>query len=341
MGDQLMMATRAFPLRIDAERALREVYRDQWPCLIRETAHERLYRMEDLLAVRGCRDPHAATVLPGLFGLHLEDAATFRRTESVGGRPMFVTAQHTWALEPIARGLFESAGSRAVLLHVDAHDDLQSPSVFVSSGKVEFRAPVGDDTLDMNDSDAIARFVQRGLVGIGGFIAPLLHLFDALEYVHVVPSGADAGHGRKMLERWTEPVLFFSGAGDRPAVRLTNAAQPEGNAIVATTLDAIDEFTADTRVFLDIDFDYFCNTYDDSVPALEAVPSAGSVKGAMSCFFDELESRLSGCRIECVTLALSPGFFPALFWEDALDVATGACRRLLTRPRDAQLGSHS
>jgi len=250
-----------------------------------------------------------------------------------------VALQHTWALEPLARRIVQEDGPAPVLLHIDSHDDLQPPSVLVTADVDAFAAPVGQDLLRLDQPATITRFVERGLIGIGGFLAPLLHAGRIRHFVHLRPPETSLETEHRTLQRTLSPLLYFGGWGERPAIDIT-AGEGAGTGIPVTLTDdlgVIDALPPDAPVLVDLDMDYFCNAYDDSVSERPAVPPLERLCSDMSAFLGRLIESLAGRNVQLVTLALSPGFFPAIFWEPALELACDACRRLLSEvPPDVE-----
>ncbi len=254
----------------------------------------------------------------------LTPAGTGAARRTVRGEFM-VCLQHTWALEALARWIARRpAGAPApILLHIDAHDDLQSPSVQVATERGRFAAPFGDETLDLHAPASVAPFVQRGLIGIGGFLTPFWHTVGAGHHIHVHPSN-NAGPVTGWLQPAAETVAYWGGAYDRPT--LTVVPHPGTGTITyigTDDLSVIAACPAEAPVLVNIDLDYFCDHYDDSQTTRPAtLPAASEVRCAIEDYVARLHHVLAGRVVELVIVACSPGFFPSVFWQDALALAS-------------------
>ncbi len=322
--DRLVLERRCFPTRIAAERALRGLYRDRWPVLVGETAHERLYCIEDALVGRPARDPNLACNLREILGISPEEAAHFRSFRARHGGCRLTTLQHTWALEALSKWATRRhpGDPPPLLLHVDAHDDLQPPSLVATTDPWIYQAPVGGDVLDLHDPATVSPFVERGLIGIGGFLVPILHALVAAQVVWLHPLEVRPANTQASLRSATEPFLFFGGCFQRPIIEVepcdVESAHPL-RLLATDNLSSLVSWLTPGPVLVDIDFDYFCNLYDDSQVRPQEPPSHNEVLDHIDRFASELGRILRNHRVELVTLALSPEFFPSAYWPRCLE----------------------
>src|SRR5205823_1175410 len=69
------------------------------------------------------------------------------------------------------------------LLHLDDHDDLMTPRILVEG--VAWLDPISGLALDLWHPETVESAVRSGAIGIGSFMAPLLHLFPRVHVRHL------------------------------------------------------------------------------------------------------------------------------------------------------------
>jgi hypothetical protein len=85
-------------------------------------------------------------------------------------------------------------------------------------------------------------------------------------------------------------------------------------------------------VWLDVDLDVFCNRYDgDSDRATFEGNHAEQafMQQRIETFLDQLASATWIDKIEAVSVAISPGFFPAQYWEYAIPAVCNGIERII------------
>lgn len=321
-----------------AQNAIRKVYRDQSPMLVAETGQRLSFVLGDNLATRPLRDKFLEQQLAKHFGISVLEASGFHRRESVYGGGVFMfSLQHTWALVAFAEWFeMRKAGVQPIptILHIDAHDDLNAPSVLVTASPHVFSAPIGTAEMDLSVAATVPEFVERGLIGIGGFLTPFFHALADFHFVCLYPPtvlNADRNfHG---LEIATETVHTFAGAGERPVVRKrTSVTQPLTSATFTNSTERIKNLPGTGPVLLDIDMDFFCNCLDDSLQAAPApVPDRSKILQQIGLLEEYLTMSLAQRQVDVVTLALSPGFYPSILWDETVPRVKAMAQSLLQR----------
>ena len=333
--DHVVIERRQFPRREEAELALRALYRDRWPVLLAESAHERSFALKCTLAARPSRDANLAEHLAGLFGIGIEDAAYYRRQARLGTTWCGLTLDHCWALETFACWIrTRDDDLPPVIIHVDAHDDLQAPSLFVSADPMVFTIPLGQQMVDLRHPETVVPAIGRGFVGIGGFLVPLLHALGKGMYLHV---SADNRAHRGWLLLEDELVVSWAGAGRQPLARWGDEATECSRGIEAmatSDLSCIASLPENAPVLLDIDLDAFCDVYDDSRPAPDTIPTLEELRDRLTGVFTALLYALRGRPIATLTIAFSPGFFPSTLWRESLTLIEEFARDLLDADRE-------
>jgi hypothetical protein len=258
--------------------------------------------------------PFALTQLPG-WQLSLNDSWTlyswsqwFQQTGGLDGPPKCVT-----------------------VLHLDDHDDLMTPRVAVGP-QSGFRDLISAAEIDLRNASTVAAAVTSGAIGIGSFMAPLLHAFPNVHVRHLCST--EYSDARKGPHAVTAVQVFddlLSPGSVRPALRLSKFDD-----VTATHLSAIShpyivtddlgswlEDLPPGPVLLHIDMDYFNNRFNgdsdwvDEGPKYD--PPLSQVLDRIDGVFASLESSGIVQRVEDFAVALSPGFFPVDLWEPTID----------------------
>lgn len=297
----------------EAMTYLAGVFHDRVPRLVGETARTRFFELVPVHAARPPTDPDLIRVARELLGLAPDEIANWRRIEDdpATGRRFAVMLEHTHALEAwCGAALLRPTESPTLLLHIDAHDDLNSPSLLLGADGRTYFAPIGPGFMILDDPKTVRKFATCGYIGIGGFIAPMIGASALNAVLHVT--------GPRDIGGVSEASLALCAAPDTGLTRvekrsLAEQGVPYRRMSLHQALDAADHFCG--RILLDIDLDAFCNRYDsyggDDVSDTEALDALAKTVKML---------KQSGLLKQAVvtTIALSPGFFPGSLWRDAL-----------------------
>jgi len=210
------------------------------------------------------------------------------------------------------------------LLHVDEHDDLMSPHLYVEpSGWWD--AFTGRK-VDLLDPATVRSAIESGAIGMENYIPPLVHLIPRLHIRHL---RATVNRSTPTRRRLLKSTLLKDDAlnRSRPAVRLaddTPDAVMSSHDYVSTP--SLEDWLADLPdgpVLLHVDLDYCNNRYNNNVnwkaDSWEHDPDLGAALASIDRLFEALSSHGLMDRIVNVSAALSPGFFPAEYWSAAVD----------------------
>ncbi len=253
-------------------------------------------------------DIHRLVRRAGGFQLSLDDSWTL----------------HDWSLWLSGRLGRGEATDEVTILHVDDHTDFMTPRVARDGGA--WSDLITGRPCDLTAPESVRASILSGAVGIGSFMAPLLHHVSRCDFRHLSQSVSRraADPVRRIALSTEEDTLLRPGAR-RPAVVLepwdAGHEGPASHRYLVTHLpDEWLEDLPDAPVLLHIDMDYFNNRFDrDSEWHGSAAPRHDPDLAAMSGAMDELFAALDragvASRIESVAVALSPGFFPAEFWH--------------------------
>lgn len=333
--DRITLERFIYPSVSSARDAIRNLYRDQWPVLTARDAHQTSFSLCDHLAISPHRDNHLQEVLRSVFGLTLPEAAGYFEMERLTSGTFLITLQHTWALMNFAVWIrdHQAAGAIPTILHIDSHDDLQPPSILTSGDHRVFRAPLGVDVMDLTDPSTVQPFIERGFVGIGGFLTPAFHAIRDCHFVHLHPPTGNAPSMRRAnLELTVARLPYFGGNGEQPIARVVTDGESMHNTVpvlFASNTTAIPALPGSGPVLVDIDMDYFCNHFDDSTLRPPPIFTVSDIIRRMADIGAWLHGALSGRPVELVNLAFSPGFYPAALWEGTLPAARNWGRSLL------------
>lgn len=226
-----------------------------------------------------------------------------------------------WLAERRRRG---EAPEGVTILHVDDHTDFMTPRV--ARDGTSWSDLITGHPCDLLAPETVQASILSGAVGIGSFMAPLLHHVPRCEFRHLSQSvnRRTPDPVRCIALPIEEDTLLRPGAL-RPGVSLEPwDADQRGGAfhryVVTHRPDEWVEALPEWPILLHIDMDYFNNRFDrDSDWHLSADlrhdPCLASMSGTLDALFLALNRAGVTRRIESAAVALSPGFFPAEFWQ--------------------------
>ncbi|MCU1485587.1 MAG: hypothetical protein JWN67_2333 [Actinomycetia bacterium] len=206
--------------------------------------------------------------------------------------------------------------ARLVVLHIDDHEDLASPRLIVTDEGLEDL--ITGQPVRLREPATVQAAIRSGAIGMGSFIAPLLHHMPDTEIRHL----------RARTPALPPTPIRWGSAADtllRPgAPRLTLVRGDPASDVQGTYMRTSDpmswaaEISLDSTVLLHIDLDYFNNRYDCDTDWRERPsrhdPDLATVLRMVDDVFDSLEETYTLGRIEDVATAISPGFFPSELW---------------------------
>jgi hypothetical protein len=230
--------------------------------------------------------------------------------------------------------------SEVVVVHIDDHRDMMCPRIAQSGqGWVDLLTGEG---FSVFDPPSVRSAILSGAVGIGSFFAPLVHELPCVNVRHLSQSAGLAEDGREwhILKNTEQDTILRPGLS-RPRID-TELAHPQGVRPTPDNRCGSYRFSRSHRycfsdlpdcpVLLHIDMDYFNNRYDRDSDWCDRSnrhdPTQERVLGEIDSLFDALEQNDVLERIENVTVALSPGFFPAEYWPTSVERVEWHLRKL-------------
>lgn len=216
----------------------------------------------------------------------------------------------------------ERCGNSMVILHADDHTDLGSPLI-CATGDTMYRITDGMPFV-VNDPKSVIDAIRADAIEIGTFIVPLCHFARNLQIQHLSLS-SDVDLEEKLLPYYTRNVAWEK--CNRLAVS-KNATSGKDRVVPYHRTSNIDTWLkgvpSATDVLLHIDADVFNNRYRGGMTLPKgSVPYNPPLSAIQERVFEFkhklLASHVVG-QIRCISLALSPGFFPSEYWRTMLEM---------------------
>lgn len=241
---------------------------------------------------------------------------------------LLLTLNDTWTLEGWSQWLqkhFRRSRVDVVVLHVDDHKDVGSPRLF----KYEkgWYDPITGKRVRLDQPDSVTNAIESGALGMGSFLTPFLHFVPTADVRHLCQAPKCVTTVDSVIQPvWINDTLLHPSM-QRPAIRLVQEENGVGSGRYRFTND-MEAWLEDVAlcgkdVLLHIDMDYFCNRYDGDSDFIEnSGPldiSLERVLAHIDEFADALRRHQLIERILDITIAFSPGFFPAEFWAPSCD----------------------
>lgn len=320
----------------DANAAMDQLFAafpDHQPSLVSESAGGWTFELHWTSDPDTFVDPAVADAAAQLHGLELSELGAYHEVVEWGGRDVVFSMIHGWALLAPSLAIQRRGGRPlAWVVHVDDHTDLMAPMVEPTPRLGLLRDTVFGVAIDVADPTSVVAAVERGTVSKGNFLTAYLLAYPGSQVVHV---GLDVTEASFALESQGETVVLGGTRFTRTALPLLRAPGAAGSVFRKSRLLPRElPVTGDGGVWLDIDLDYFWNRYDgDSDRRLRtAQPNErDEVRRRVQQFLNDLSEVQWLTEIEAVSLAVSPGFFPADHWAEALPVLREGLQRVLRR----------
>jgi hypothetical protein len=254
----------------------------------------------------------------------------------------------SWTIYSWSRWLKDSGApgtgpDTITLLHLDDHDDLMSPRLLIE--RDAWLDPISQHAVDLWKPDTLESAIRSGAIGIGSFMAPLLHHLPSVDVRHLCSTEyAKERQGPYLVRPVSLPDDLLAPGSSRPAVELRrveeapDARGEEGHPYLVT--DDLDTWLAglpEGPVLVHIDMDYFNNRFNgdsdwvDYGPKYD--PPLHDVLARIDQVFRALEVGGIVERIEDFAVALSPGFFPADLWAPSIERIEAHVDRLIAAGR--------
>jgi len=215
------------------------------------------------------------------------------------------------------------------ILHFDDHTDFMSPRIHIVES--EMYDSLTGKPINLLDPDSVASAICSTGIGIGSFIAPFLWQLNSkiknvkilhvsqryskeLEFFQIVLSSKQQHFPQRDLQRLElnlVPIERLLGK-DIEYVRTSS---------LATVLPCI---SARDRILVHFDLDCFNNRYDRDSDWTEKEtthdPSLKEVSREIDTVCGLLNTEIGRKRLEDISIAYCPGFFPAELWETSREI---------------------
>lgn len=226
---------------------------------------------------------------------------------------------HSWS--ELYRHQRISPNDHIAILHVDDHFDFAPPRL-ICEGPKWIDALTGSD-VDIGRPESIEAAIASGAIGMGSFLTPFLHYAQSAEVRHLRQPPKTHGTLDYVIRRATVPdTLLYPGA-PRPCIYLDPAESTSGPGtyrVTSSIRDWLDGLNA-KLVVLHVDLDYFNNRYDGDSDWKSRThlldPPKANILQKIDEIADALQRTFIKSKLLDISVAFSPGFFPAEYWRDA------------------------
>jgi RimJ/RimL family protein N-acetyltransferase len=215
-----------------------------------------------------------------------------------------------------------------VVLHADDHEDLMSPLLAVRhTALVDL---ISGKPVYVDRPATVDAALRSGAISMGSFIVPMLSAGHEVHIRHLrYPASRQPVPGCYRLVLAHEPDVLFAPGEPRSIALIVepDACLHSDQVIVGSyTLtekldDWLDEVPEDALLLLHVDCDYFNNRYDGDSDwrshSRIRDPPEGHVQRRVEKLCEVLRSLAN--RPDDVTIALSPAFFPAEYWQATVE----------------------
>lgn len=215
-----------------------------------------------------------------------------------------------------------SVPDEVVVLHVDDHTDLMTPRLSVSPNV--WNDSITGKVFDLFKPSTVRSAILSGAIGVGSFMAPFLHHVPRVKLRHLSQTAPVGSASDYSISPQTLADTILNAGSYRPSVTVDEHPKDLHSSIYRFTRN-IEDWLADlpeAPILLHIDMDYFNNRFDgDSDWATSEKrhdPNLVDIQNAIDQLFVAIEATNVASRIEDVTVALSPRFFPSEFWPASI-----------------------
>lgn len=249
-----------------------------------------------------------------------------------------------WTITSWSRRLAAQAAAQShpvVILHVDDHEDLMSPRLIIRDGTLIDL--ISGESVYIDRPATVDAALRSGAIGMGSFVVPMLTIGREVNIRHLrMPTGRPRTPGHYRLTLAHEPDTMLCPGEPRPTAHIVGSNTHPGRGqitvgsytLTETLSGWLDDLPADALLLLHVDCDYFNNRYDGDSDWRSHLqihdPSAKQVQLGVKELCEALRP-LAG-QLDDVTIALSPGFFPAEYWQETVEALLQAIKTR-RRPR--------
>jgi hypothetical protein len=289
--------------------------------IVEEAPDEWRVRVAPLAHLAAVYDAELSAVLERM-GVALTEISEWHRIGQRGDVKWLESMNPAWALFAWAHWLAAEQPLGAMMIHVAIHEDLAVPALICGHEPTSFTELMDDVTIDLLSPPTVARAIRRGVIGVSGFITPLLRACP-IDIVHITPAAfaSDSVSVRFRLEetpwppdpRITQPALELSRDGPCSYRRTTDPAR------ISTSHESRQP------VLLNIDLAAFDLLPGRRPPSDETLPRSV----ALTDLLEGLQPLAS--KISVVTIGYSPGWCPAQRWSGLVETTADGLEQLILK----------
>jgi len=307
-----------------------ELFPDRYPFVISEDSHFWRIGLKWPETEEWYVDPNLADQARKCFGYSLAELPTHWEERNLG-KPAFVFSMfHSRALLAPAMALRKGHTARfSHIVHVDDHDDLMPP--LLRRDVNALIDPIAQTIIDLHKIDSVNAAIDRGVISKGSFLAAYVLGSPLGSVIHVRENGFTTSFqiAVESIERRIGSAIIATSA---PSKQIANSAgwRWQEAPLLPLSLDDCQS------VWLDVDLDAFCNRYDgdsDRAHALGTESERAILRQRMDRFLDRLSNASWKSRVDAVSIALSPGFFPSEYWNEAIPKITNGVADIISGRR--------
>ena len=266
-------------------------------------------------------DPKLADSAHRNYGLELRDLAGYMEVRRCGRADFVFSMFHSRALLAPSLAMARTGRSMRSVIHVDAHTDRQAPLLSKGgTGTLVNEAFSRHCCLDQPES--VTKVIDAGLVHKGSFLAAYMLAVPEGELFHcweeaklcscrlahasgeVIIGGRRIAHDYLVSSSASGPEMWQCHTGVALPDSMANPTGEQGNG-----------------VWLDVDLDAFCNRFDgdsDRQKQQGSMRELKELRTRVQTFLRQLRAAAWRTRIEAISVAASPGFFPSEYWEEVI-----------------------
>ena len=236
----------------------------------------------------------------------------------------------SWSNWLAERRMSGKVTNEVVILHVDDHTDLMTPRLNLYDDN--WRDSITGGVFDLYEPASVQSAILSGAIGVGSFMSPFIHTVPRVHLRHLSQTATNKGDQDFSLVTKSLADTILNIGASRPAISISRELDLFPNEKLMSSsklyrftrqLDAWLGELPDAPVLLHVDMDYFNNRYNgDSDWAARVCthdPKLPEIMLAIDDMFKAINDSGVASRIENVTVALSPGFFPAELWATSIN----------------------
>lgn len=248
-----------------------------------------------------------------------------------------LSIEDSWTVYSWSHWLKDNSTQQTItLLHVDDHNDMMTPRIGLKNDK--WIDSISGNEFDLLSPESVKAAIKSGSIGIGSFMAPFIHLLPNLQIRHLcnteystVNEGEFLIYPKLLNDSLLIPDLL------RPALEIIPVSKSIGREngrpylVTNNTTNWIKDIP-EGPILLHIDMDYFNNRFNGDSDWIDNGtkydPPVSTVLYQIKNLFESIRQSGIRERIQDITIALSPGFFPTEMWPESIETVKNEIAKL-------------